>query len=580
MRYTKNNKNLPWLFLLFFLTIGFSSKAVHVAGGNITYKWIKSVGAGIHTYEITMYYYTYCAGAEDYDNCSDVAFDPDNSPTTLTICSKSRSPQCIDLYPILKRKSCKEITEYCPGKLSRCQSGGTLYGVSEWIFSGEVDIEEQPDWVISISIQNRNTTTATMKQMIYLETRFTNVGKYATNSSPVFSNSPIIQPVLNHKFTYNHGASDPDGNDLEYKIIEPRKLETSPITYNSPYSYLEPFGPTAPLTFSGSNGTFSATPTSVMSTIMAIQVNETDNGTVISSIVRDIQINVSAGNNANPELSEINNIPGNGYTIVGFVDVPLTFTITATDEDIPDQIVSFEDNNIPDAFAAIPDADKPEFVEGTPGYTTTATFSWAKPQVGEYCFTVTVKDNACDVNENNPGRTTQSYCIIIENTPCSDCPNTFSPVVSAEYIISGWVKEIGIPNATTYDSPEISLEFPYTDKTAGPFKASGNIIDGWQRVEGKFIVPSGAWKISVVLNNSSDVNDVLFDDIRLFPAKGTMKGFVYDPVTRKLMAELDERNYATFYEYNEEGALVRVKKETERGKMTIQESRSSSAKKQ
>jgi hypothetical protein len=40
------------------------------------------------------------------------------------------------------------------------------------------------------------------------------------------------------------------------------------------------------------------------------------------------------------------------------------------------------------------------------------------------------------------------------------------------------------------------------------------------------------------------------------------------------MAELDDRNYATFYEYDEEGTLVRVKKETEKGIYTIKESRS------
>jgi hypothetical protein len=39
------------------------------------------------------------------------------------------------------------------------------------------------------------------------------------------------------------------------------------------------------------------------------------------------------------------------------------------------------------------------------------------------------------------------------------------------------------------------------------------------------------------------------------------------------MAELDERNYATYYEYNEEGQLMRIKKETEKGVMTIQETK-------
>ena len=43
------------------------------------------------------------------------------------------------------------------------------------------------------------------------------------------------------------------------------------------------------------------------------------------------------------------------------------------------------------------------------------------------------------------------------------------------------------------------------------------------------------------------------------------------------MAELDENNYATFYEYDLEGNLVRVKKETIEGIKTLQENRSHSS---
>jgi hypothetical protein len=40
------------------------------------------------------------------------------------------------------------------------------------------------------------------------------------------------------------------------------------------------------------------------------------------------------------------------------------------------------------------------------------------------------------------------------------------------------------------------------------------------------------------------------------------------------MAEIDENGFATFYEYDDEGLLVRVKKETEKGIMTLKETRS------
>lgn len=65
-----------------------------------------------------------------------------------------------------------------------------------------------------------------------------------------------------------------------------------------------------------------------------------------------------------------------------------------------------------------------------------------------------------------------------------------------------------------------------------------------------------------------------FDDLRVHPYYSNMKSFVYDPVSLRLMAELDENNYATFYEYDDDGTLIRVKKETERGIMTIKETRS------
>ncbi len=38
-----------------------------------------------------------------------------------------------------------------------------------------------------------------------------------------------------------------------------------------------------------------------------------------------------------------------------------------------------------------------------------------------------------------------------------------------------------------------------------------------------------------------------------------MKSYVYDPINLRLVAELDANNYATFYEYDAEGGLIRTK---------------------
>jgi hypothetical protein len=164
---------------------------------------------------------------------------------------------------------------------------------------------------------------------------------------------------------------------------------------------------------------------------------------------------------------------------------------------------------------------------------------------------------------------------------CENCIGSFAPEPGKKYLLSAWVKEDGAtPGTTTYTKPLINLVFfdaSNVTTTLGPFAASGLIIDGWQRVEQEFTVPANAVKIDIVLSCST--GDCYFDDIRVFPYDGSMKSYVYDPVTLRLVAELDERNYATIYEYDEEGKLVRIKKETERGIMTIQESKTSVVKK-
>ncbi|WP_299311241.1 leucine-rich repeat domain-containing protein [uncultured Aquimarina sp.] len=114
------------------------------------------------------------------------------------------------------------------------------------------------------------------------------------------------------------------------------------------------------------------------------------------------------------------------------------------------------------------------------------------------------------------------------------------------------------------------------------FEPSGAIIDGWQRISADFTIPFEAINMTISLENKIQANapeiNVYFDDIRVHPFEGNMKTFVYDPITQRLQAELDENNYATFYEYDQEGGLIRVKKETERGVFTIQETRSGNAK--
>ncbi len=152
-------------------------------------------------------------------------------------------------------------------------------------------------------------------------------------------------------------------------------------------------------------------------------------------------------------------------------------------------------------------------------------------------------------------------------------PN-FSPFKTKQMVISAWVKEGQTCACVSYSHNQIQII--YSGSSTGPvtFIPSGNIIEGWQRYEGYFTIPSDASALTVKLKATDDTTAVFYDDIRIHPFNANMKSFVYNPVNLRLMAELDENNYATFYEYDDDGTLIRVKKETERGIMTIKETRS------
>jgi len=156
-----------------------------------------------------------------------------------------------------------------------------------------------------------------------------------------------------------------------------------------------------------------------------------------------------------------------------------------------------------------------------------------------------------------------------EQVTCKDCIGSFSPE-PGQYLVSAWVKGEAQHKNTSYVNPSIGVTFSGAANTYD-FQPSGLIIDEWQRIDGVVTILPGATEINIALKCAA--GKCFFDDIRFIPMDGSMISYVYDPVNLRLVAQLDERNFATFYEYDEQGKLIRTKKETERGIMTIQESR-------
>lgn len=141
----------------------------------------------------------------------------------------------------------------------------------------------------------------------------------------------------------------------------------------------------------------------------------------------------------------------------------------------------------------------------------------------------------------------------------------FSPLPGRKYVLSFWVRD----NAPRDPSTTVQASINGNALLGGLSKWP--VVEGWKRVEVPFVLSSLAQNFTLQLSSGGQA---YIDDIRIYPYDGQMKSFAYDASSQRLMAEMDENNFATFYEYDDEGILVRVKKETERGIMTIKETRS------
>lgn len=164
---------------------------------------------------------------------------------------------------------------------------------------------------------------------------------------------------------------------------------------------------------------------------------------------------------------------------------------------------------------------------------------------------------------------------IAPNRKGSLMPFTLMP--NQNYTLSFWAKSASTTSAMSATTCSAEINNGTTTPPSLSLALKTSSIDGWYLIEAKVDLKSitTGTPFSLVLKLPSGI---YIDDIRLIPINANMKSFVYDPISFKLMAQLDENHFATFFEYDQEGLLVRTKKETARGIVTISESRRANAK--
>ncbi len=131
-------------------------------------------------------------------------------------------------------------------------------------------------------------------------------GNFDCNASPYYNNFPPIVLCINDPLSFDHSATDPDGDSLVYYLCNPLDgaSQTDPqpnppiappfnnIIFNNPFSSGYPLGSSPALSINPQTGLLSGTPNMLGQFVVCVCVNEYRNGQLIATHSRDFQFNV------------------------------------------------------------------------------------------------------------------------------------------------------------------------------------------------------------------------------------------------------------------------------------------------
>lgn len=277
------------LFLLIFSGVPAPVKATHIVGGEMNYRYL---GGSLYEIRLTVYRDCYNSTTE-FDNPASIGiFDSNNNlvgSVTPFITDQQAVPNAINT-PCLDppENVCYEVAHYVFNTSLAPRPGGYVIAYQRCCRNGTI-----------INLNNVQGTGAT-----YFAT-IPDPSLATVNSNPVFNSWPPTFICQNAPFTYDHSATDPDGDSLVYEICTPfagadvnnpmpqppNSPPYSTVIFEPPFSLSNVFGGT-PLVINPQTGLLQATPASTGQFVYGIRVKEFRNGVYIGETVRDFQVNV------------------------------------------------------------------------------------------------------------------------------------------------------------------------------------------------------------------------------------------------------------------------------------------------
>lgn len=279
------------LFVVIFTLLSLQVSAYHIIGGEMIYDRL----AG-NTFRITLKIYRDCSSAEAA---------PFDDP--LQIYVYTAEGELFDSLVLSFPGS--DLID--PSIINPCVEVNPDLCVEEGIYIGTIDL---PPHVGGYDLVYqrccRNTTILNILEPINTGTTYTahvpDPGS-VTNSSPRFTDLPPVAICAGYPFTFDHAATDPDGDELVYRFFtpyigasfdlpDPSPASPPPFTevfYISPYSESYPIASAPAFAIDPETGWLAGTPSELGQFVVGVAVEEWRSGVLIDIHYRDFQFNVT-----------------------------------------------------------------------------------------------------------------------------------------------------------------------------------------------------------------------------------------------------------------------------------------------
>lgn len=248
--------------MLLILSYGFISKASHIIGGEMSYKYISGTTTTV-TYQVTLKLYRVC---ETADNLAELP-----NSVYFAVFSKADNREVSGSPYLISQTSKATQTS---GQADPCIVNPPKICFQIGTYTGTITVPiNAAGYTVSFQTCCRDYTMANIKDTHVANdqehfpgngasyfTELPGTNDILTNSSPTFNKDEAILVCANKKFSYDFSASDPDGDSLVYvfcaaygggKVTNGQdKYATPPAAVAPPYTnlpYVSPYSGSAPL---------------------------------------------------------------------------------------------------------------------------------------------------------------------------------------------------------------------------------------------------------------------------------------------------------------------------------------------